>query len=275
MRHLPAPRQPVQLDGYPPTASPAVGPNGRRLPRTAWAKLPSRARLRGCLWAGYAAVYDELLHLVSYQELLELVARHVVPHPQESYGAVCELGCGTGNLLLRLAKDPHRRLIGIEPTGPMLRRARRKSRHLPHVVFLQADAVTGLQALATGSVRTLVLCNVLYAIGDREALWREAARVLPPGGCAVISHSDRSGSLPIVIEQLRRGSWTALLRPGLCAVAVIDAIIQFLASRGEFTFTSFETLREELQQAGFIVTFHARCYGGETRGVNFLASAHT
>lgn len=245
-----------------------------RMSQVARVKPPSRERVQGCLWAGYAAVYDELLHLVSYRELLALVTLQVVPRPPGSDGVVCELGCGTGNLLLRLATNEHQRLIGIEPTGPMLRRARHKARHLPHIVFLQADAVSGLQALATGSVHTLVLCNVLYAITDREALWRETVRVLTPEGRIVIAHSDRSGSLPIVIQQLRRGSWRAFLRPGLYAVAVIDAVIQLLAFRGDFSFTSFETLRAELQRAGFIVTFHTRCYGGETRGVNILASAH-
>ncbi|MDO5710119.1 MAG: methyltransferase domain-containing protein [Micrococcales bacterium] len=228
------------------------------------------AFLRSSLWNKYALVYDELLHVAPYQNLLRLVAKHSQTTPG---GVICELGCGTGNLLMEMSKASESRIVGIEPAEPMLRQACEKARRNARIALLQADAVIGLRSLSSGSVDTLVLCNVLYAIADRGALWCEVSRVLAPSGKIVICHSDRGGSLPIIVEHLRCGAWRALLRPGLYAVVIIDALISFLAARGEFTFTPFGALQDELQSAGFALRFETRCYGGESRGINFLATA--
>lgn len=229
-----------------------------------------RSLLLSCLWNKYALVYDELLHLEPYRHLLRLVAQH---SETVSDGLICELGCGTGNLLMQIAATSPSRIVGVEPSETMLRQARGKTRQIHRITLLQAQAVPGLRSLPSRSVDTFVLCNVLYAIADRDALWREIARVLTSDGRIVICHSDRGGSLPIIIEHSRCGSWRSFLRPGLYAVAVIDAFISFLAVKGDFTFTSFTELQEEMRAAGFSLRFVKRCYGGESRGVNFLATA--
>lgn len=229
-----------------------------------------RSRLLSCLWNMYALVYDELLHLEPYRHLLRLVAQH---SQTGTDGLICELGCGTGNVLLEIAKTSSSRIVGVEPSDTMLHQTREKTRQIHRITLLQAQAVTGLRSLSDNSVDTFVMCNVLYAIPDRDELWREIARVLAPDGQIVICHSDRGGSLPIIIEHLRRGSWRSFLRTGLYAVALIDAFISFLAAKGDFTFTSFTELQEEMRAAGFDLRFVTRCYGGERRGVNFLATA--
>lgn len=234
-------------------------------------RIRARHGLRSVLWCCYAQVYDELLHLAPYQHLLTMVAeRSALP----TGGVICEVGCGTGNLVARMAAGSTARVVGIEPSAEMIRRARSKLKDDSRVALLQADAITGLRSIATGTIRAVVLCNVAYAITDRRALWHEAARVLTPEGRIVLCHSDRGGSRPIVLEHVRTGSWRAFLRPGLYEVAGIDALISFLASRGEFAFTSFEQLQSELRTAGLTLEFETRCYGGETSGVNFLATAH-
>lgn len=229
-----------------------------------------RPLLLSFLWDTYALVYDQLLHLEPYRHLLKLVAGYSATG---SGGVICELGCGTGNLLTKMAQTSASSIVGIEPSETMLRQARVKTKQSHRTTLLQAEAVTGVRSLSRGSVDTFVMCNVLYAIADREALWCEIDRVLTPNGRIVICHSDRGGSMPIVIEHIRCGSWRAFLRPGLYAVAVIDAIISFLAAKGDFTFTPFEELRDEMEAAGFALRFEKRCYGGDSRGVNFLATA--
>lgn len=243
---------------------------------THWLTAAVRLRFRRWLWDKYAAVYDELLHLTPYQNLLDLVCRYSVGDSSDGSdagGLICELGSGTGNLLTRLAANSQSRIIGIEPSPEMIRRASIKIRPTGQVALMRADAVDGLRALLPASINTLVLSNVLYAISDRGQLWSQSARVLAPGGRIVICHSDRGGSSPIALEQLQLGGWTVFLRPRLYAVAAIDAIINLLAAEGEFTFTSFHELQAELRNAGFVVEFRTRCYGGQRRGVNFLATA--
>lgn len=188
-------------------------------------------------------------------------------------GVTCEVGCGTGNLVTRLAVGHSVRVIGIEPNAQMVRRAREKLKQNENVALLQADAVSGLRSIATGTVHAVVLCNVAYAIADRGTLWYEVSRVLAPEGKLILCHSDRGGSRPIVLEHLRTGNWESLLRPALYGVAAIDSIISFLANRGEFAFTSFEQLQAELRAVGLTLQFETRCYGGDVNGVNFLATA--
>ena len=221
------------------------------------------------LWAAYARVYDNLLHLTGYRRLLDAVADAA---DVDTGDHVVEVGCGTGNVLQRLARHRPGTLLGIDGSGPMLARARRKLRRSPVPTELrQDDVVAGLADLPSGSVDRLVAVNVLYALHDRDAFWREARRVLRPTGSVVVSHTDRPGSWPLITEHVHAVGPRALAHVGLVAVAVVDALIDAVARTGTWEFCDYPTLSEEAGRRGFTAEYRGRCYGGDVEGVNFLA----
>lgn len=96
---------------------------------------------------------------------------------------VADLGCGSGQAAAALA--PHvRRVIGIDESGAMLKAARRRTAGLANVELRRGS----LEALPLADASTdgvLLLLALSYVAEPRRAL-EEAARVLRPGGRAVV-----------------------------------------------------------------------------------------
>ncbi|MEU4423237.1 methyltransferase domain-containing protein [Actinoplanes sp. NPDC024001] len=97
---------------------------------------------------------------------------------------VLDIGCGTGNLLLALARRlPGVRLSGIDPDPAGLRRARRKARRAGAQIDFQ-QAYAGSLPFPDASVDRVLSSFMLHHLGDEETA-RAAAeikRVLRPGG---------------------------------------------------------------------------------------------
>src|SRR6266849_4610979 len=79
------------------------------------------------------------------------------------------------------AADAVPAVIGLDHAPAMLRRARRRD---PRLVLVRGDA-RGLP-LRDGSLDAVTFHSVLYLLPDRAAALRETARVLRPGGRAVL-----------------------------------------------------------------------------------------
>ncbi len=93
-----------------------------------------------------------------------------------------EVGCSSGFLLDELARDwPDSLVIGSDfISGPLQRLAAR----MPRLPLLRFDLVAC--PLPSASVDAVVLLNVLEHIEDDAAAVRQVARILKPGGIAVI-----------------------------------------------------------------------------------------
>ena len=97
-------------------------------------------------------------------------------------GPVLELACGTGILTERLrARLPLSvRIVATDLNPPMLEYARTKRSGMPGIEWQQADAVT--LPFASGSFDA-VLCQFGFMfVPDKAVAFREARRVLAPGG---------------------------------------------------------------------------------------------
>lgn len=106
--------------------------------------------------------------------------RHLSTDPSEL--VLLEAGCSSGFLLRELVHEwPDSLVIGsdylLEPLKVLARR-------LPHVPLLRFDLVTC--PLPSASVDAVVLLNVLEHIEDHVAAMGQVARVLRPGGIAVV-----------------------------------------------------------------------------------------
>ena len=101
---------------------------------------------------------------------------------------VLDVGCGTGNYAAALTEATGCRVSGIDPSRRMLDRARDAA---PWESLVQGSA----ESLPFGddSFDVVMSTDVIHHIGDRDAYFREAARVLRPGGHIVTvtdSHDD-------------------------------------------------------------------------------------
>lgn len=74
----------------------------------------------------YSAVYDSLYHDKDYEGECNLVERLLGAHGKEGLLRLLDLGCGTGNHTLPLARRGHR-VTGIDRSPGMLARARVKA----------------------------------------------------------------------------------------------------------------------------------------------------
>lgn len=96
---------------------------------------------------------------------------------------VLDLGCGTGRTAMTLLDRGAKRVVGVDRSRPMLRRAVGDGR--PSARWLQADAAA--IPLAGGVVDVVVCGLMLGHVADLQGPIDEAMRVLRPGGALVIS----------------------------------------------------------------------------------------
>jgi ubiquinone/menaquinone biosynthesis C-methylase UbiE len=90
-------------------------------------------------------------------------------------GPILEIGVGTGAVALGLRKRG-RTVLGLDLSAPMLTRARSR---LGPVVML-SDAME--MSIATASVAHAVSVWVVHSVAEPTRHFREAARVIQPGG---------------------------------------------------------------------------------------------
>jgi SAM-dependent methyltransferase len=105
----------------------------------------------------------------------------------ERGGPIADLGCGTGRLLVPLVRDGHR-VVGLDRSGAMLKRARARVARLPQAARGRALLVRGdLGALPLGRKFAFVVAafhTVQHCESDDDLLrfFRGARAALSPGG---------------------------------------------------------------------------------------------
>lgn len=119
-------------------------------------------------------------------------------------GLVVEIGAGDGQLLTLLPDLVSSRIVHTEP-APLAVKKFQVAHPTADVRCAAAEALP----FEAHSVDTLVALCVLDIVKDGEAVARECARVLKPGGC-LIHLLDMSVEPLLVIPQLRAGTLTLL-----------------------------------------------------------------
>lgn len=222
------------------------------------------------LWRLYARVYDGLLEVEAYRDLLG----QVITAADCAGKSVLDVGCGTGNGIRAALNGGARHVLGVDIAKGMIDRAHAKlgeDVEAGRVELILGDAVKFLRSLPDQCVDRVMTVNSLYALDDRPAFFRECRRILASDGFIVAAHPVLHGSGPIVRDQLRRRGWRGVVRPRLLAIAAVDLGIDLLERRGRFDYTPVEDLAREAARAGLSrTTVLGRCYGGEHDGIDEL-----
>jgi SAM-dependent methyltransferase len=91
---------------------------------------------------GYSSTYDLLYRDKDYEAECDCIEQIIRDHHPTPAGSILDLGCGTGNHALRLAKRGHS-VTGVDRSREMLDIARQKSRDMNlDCTFIQSDIRT-------------------------------------------------------------------------------------------------------------------------------------
>lgn len=137
-------------------------------------------------YARWAPIYDFVFgKLVFFGAFFDRGRELAIDHINTRSGSVLEVGVGTGLSLARY--QPHLAVTGIDLSPDMLKVARRRvaAENMSHVRdLIEMDA--GNLKFATASFDTVAVMYVITVVPHPQAVLDEVARVLKPGGEAVI-----------------------------------------------------------------------------------------
>lgn len=124
----------------------------------------------------WSHVYDARLFQRFYGGIHDRILRRA---PAE-VGAALDVGCGTGELMVKLARrHPRARVVGVDISAAMLRQARQKDYGVATVELVEGSVYSLPFADGTFELVTNTISSHFYR--DFPAAARELARVAAPG----------------------------------------------------------------------------------------------
>ncbi len=194
-------------------------PGSKRQPVATDDETAKRQRRVRRLYSLVAGIYD--LRVGTFLRWRKPALEALRPNAGDK---VLDLACGTGlNFSQILARiGPKGRIVGLDITRPMLKRARRRAdrSHWENATLVEGDA-TDLP-LAADSCDAVLCSYAMAIIPDYRTAIAEAVRVLKPGGRLVLLEPKRGSTLwgrlltPLVapsgvgIVHLDRRAWEEL-----------------------------------------------------------------
>ena len=142
-------------------------------------RLRDRENASQSFFAGAAAQWDKLRTELYGDRFVTAACCALLPPDW----TVVDLGCGTGALAAELAGHV-RQVIGIDNSAAMLKTAARRTAELNNVRILRGDLLA--IPLDDGSCDAAMLLLVLTYVPEPTAVLREMARIIKPGGRAII-----------------------------------------------------------------------------------------
>lgn len=114
---------------------------------------------------------------------------------------VADFGAGSGAYVLAIAGalDGDGAVFAVDIQQDLLRRIHHEARHRHfknvHIIWGDLER-TGASKLADGTIDLVLISNLLFQVEDKQAVVREAHRVLAPGGrIALIDWAESFGGL--------------------------------------------------------------------------------
>jgi len=142
---------------------------------------------------------------------------------------VVDLGSGAGRETILAAKQAGSagRAFGVDMTPEMIQKARENAARngAGNVEFVLGD-IEGMP-LPDGTADVVISNCVINLLPDKAAAFREAYRILKPGGRLVVADMVSNGPLPQVIREMA-GAWAGCV----AGAADISAYLQLIRDAG-------------------------------------------
>lgn len=186
---------------------------------------------------------------MDYDRLAADYAKHRRAHPGVVRGLAgaltgasraLDVGCGTGNYLVALRDATGCALWGVEPSGEMRARAAAQA---PWATLVEGRAER--LPVPDASFDLVYSVDVIHHVADRAASFREATRVLRPGGrvCTVTDSEDM-----IRLRRPQSVYFPESVEPELKRYPSIAALVALMRDAG------FTDVREEATEFAYPVT---------------------
>ncbi|MFJ5964797.1 class I SAM-dependent DNA methyltransferase [Bacillus sp. NPDC093026] len=131
------------------------------------------------IYQGFAGVYDELMTHAPYDKWVHWIQQHV-----ERNAKIIDVGCGTGEIALRLAKNGHT-VTGVDLSEEMLACAQQKAQaHKQSIQFLHQDMreLTGFDQAFKVAVICCDSLNYLKNENDVKKTFKNMFQLLEEDG---------------------------------------------------------------------------------------------
>ncbi|MBI4563989.1 MAG: methyltransferase domain-containing protein [Planctomycetes bacterium] len=191
-----------------------------------------------------AEEYDSLIRraVPRYDEMMERLMDYLPPRA----ASILELGCGTGNLTLRIAKKyPEARLVLVDAAPEML--ALTEARLAPRRATFVAARFEDVD-FEPESFDLIISSISLHHVRDKASLYRVLRRLLRTNGTLRFADQLRGGTE--ANHALNWERWLEFCRlPGNCTRAEVRSLLDHAAAHDHYT-----PLAEHfrlLEQAGF------------------------
>lgn len=167
---------------------------------------------RGQAFAHLIAQSTWGLQVVTAKKLLPAVEG--LPARLEAGGTVLEVGCGTGNFLVQVAKSfPQARAIGVDLDADSLTIAQWRIAEAKLADRISARLGTVDEVVAADSVDVVVMIEVLHEIAPalRPVVVQQCAHALKPGGVLLVVDE----TYPSTLAQTREADFRFPLQTGI------------------------------------------------------------
>ena len=172
--------------------------------------------------------------------------------------AVCDIGCGYGGAAIRLAETRQARVTGITLSQKQCNEAGKLAKELPPEVplpgFVCGDWLEN--SFEDASFDAAISIECLSHIADKAAFFREAGRVLKPGGnlgMAVWLDSENAGTLAI----------RHLLEPMCCegrlAGLVTTSELKAFAESEGFSVEEIREVGRQVKRTWLVISYRLAC----------------
>lgn len=213
------------------------------------------------LWFIYCLLYDTLLELAPYRELLKKALHYLEKEKMNASGScfrVLDAGTGTGNLVAFSADSvfsSDTKFHGVDNSMSMLKRASKKNAVRGRANFLQADLNRPLP-YRNDSFDAVVCINALYAVPNYREMLKEFARALKFGGVLVLANPNTKATVGKALKSVKHITLKVL------SIAFINWLIRRRAGKGQLRFMDAPELVTLLKDCGFKVVVKEEVYGG-------------
>lgn len=178
--------------------------------------------------------YDSLIRraIPRYDEMIDRLMSHLPPSPSR----ILELGCGTGNLTLRLLHQyPEAKVVTVDAAPEMtaLTAARAAERGVDRPRLETITARFEDLSFAPASFDLITSCMSLHHVKNKLPLYQGIGRWLSPG-CWFCLADQLLGATPEILDVFWKGWLNFCRQPGNCSEAEIKSLEDHAAAHDHY-----------------------------------------